>query len=124
LTGSTNPATKPTDYRRKRLTFLMLKRLISHFSGRLIPGPVTIPATDATWWHVSRFNYAVITDASQAGVRIRRHDKHALISLSLKTLRTLRRFRAEAPSAQESYRTAFAQLSSRENWARLLDDDG
>jgi galactofuranosylgalactofuranosylrhamnosyl-N-acetylglucosaminyl-diphospho-decaprenol beta-1,5/1,6-galactofuranosyltransferase len=124
LTGSTNPPTKPTDYRRKRVTFLMVKRLLSHFSGRLISGPVTIPAADASWWHISRFNYAVVTDASQAGVRIRRRDKHALVSLTRQAIRTMRRFRAQAPAVQESYRDAFAQLSSRENWARLLGDDG
>jgi galactofuranosylgalactofuranosylrhamnosyl-N-acetylglucosaminyl-diphospho-decaprenol beta-1,5/1,6-galactofuranosyltransferase len=123
LTGSTNPGTKPTDHRRKGLTLLMVKRLISHFSGRLLPGPVNIPATDATWWHVSRFDHAVITDASQAGVRIRRHDKRALMSLTRQAIRALRRFRAEAPAAQENYRKAFAHLSSRENWMRLLSDD-
>jgi galactofuranosylgalactofuranosylrhamnosyl-N-acetylglucosaminyl-diphospho-decaprenol beta-1,5/1,6-galactofuranosyltransferase len=124
LTGSTNPPTKPTDYRRKRVTFLMVKRLLSHFSGRLISGPVTIPAADASWWHISRFNYAVVTDASQAGVRVRRRDKRALVSLARQAIRTMRRFRAQAPAVQESYRDAFAQLSSRENWARLLGDDG
>ncbi|MEO3758244.1 glycosyltransferase [Mycobacterium sp. B14F4] len=123
LTGSANPPTKPTDDRRNRLTFLMIKRLISHFSGRLIAGPVTIPATDATWWHVSRFNFAVITDASQAGVRIRRHDRHALVSLTRRAIRVLRRFRSEAPRVQDEYRSSFARLSSRENWTRLLGDD-
>jgi galactofuranosylgalactofuranosylrhamnosyl-N-acetylglucosaminyl-diphospho-decaprenol beta-1,5/1,6-galactofuranosyltransferase len=123
LTGSTNPAMKPTDHRRKRLAQLMAKRLLSHFTGRLHPGPVTITAADASWWHVSRFNYAVITDASQTGVRIRRHDKQALISLTRHALRTLRRFRAQAPAAQERYRAASSQLASRENWRRLFQVD-
>jgi galactofuranosylgalactofuranosylrhamnosyl-N-acetylglucosaminyl-diphospho-decaprenol beta-1,5/1,6-galactofuranosyltransferase len=120
LTGVANPGTKPTDHRNKRLSFLMVKRLLSHFSGRLVPGPVSIQASDATWWHVSRFDSAVITDASQTGVRIRRYDKRALVSLTRDAVRVLRRFRKKAPSAQEDYRKAFVQLSGRENWTRLF----
>jgi galactofuranosylgalactofuranosylrhamnosyl-N-acetylglucosaminyl-diphospho-decaprenol beta-1,5/1,6-galactofuranosyltransferase len=37
--------------------------------------------------------------------------------------KTLRRFRAQAPSVQARYREALPELSSRENWARLFASD-
>jgi galactofuranosylgalactofuranosylrhamnosyl-N-acetylglucosaminyl-diphospho-decaprenol beta-1,5/1,6-galactofuranosyltransferase len=71
---------------------------------------------------VSRFDYAVVTDASQTGVRIRRRDKDKLKDLAWQALRVLRRFRANASKAEQSYRDAFPQLVSRENWASLYGD--
>ena len=80
-----------------------------------------IPASDAYWWHISIFDYAVVTDASQGGVRILRRDKQNLKALTRRATKTLQRFRKQAPSIQDRYREAFGELSSRENWARLFD---
>ena len=82
---------------------------------------MTIPAADAHWWHVSLFDHVVVTDASQAGVRILRRDPKQLRRLSRDGAKMLRRFRAEAPAVQQQYREALPQLTSRENWARLFD---
>ena len=89
--------------------------------GRVIPGPVAIAAEDNQWWHVSLFGHAVVTDASQSGVRVRRRDKKKLIELSKRMRKALRRFRAQAPSLQNRYREAVPELTGRENWARLFD---
>jgi galactofuranosylgalactofuranosylrhamnosyl-N-acetylglucosaminyl-diphospho-decaprenol beta-1,5/1,6-galactofuranosyltransferase len=125
LTGVPTPAAMPADRRHQRTTMLIIKRFIQQWTGRTYPGPVSIAAPDAGWWHVSRFEYAVVTDASQAGIRIRRRDGKKLKELARFGLRTLRRFRAEAPTIEQDYRAAAPRLVSRQNWATLygIDDD-
>ncbi len=115
------PAITPVGFepRKDRINLVLAKRLVYQWLGRVIPGPVAIPAEDNRWWHVSLFGHAVVTDASQAGVRIRRRDKQKLKDLSKRARKALRRFRVEAPSLQAQYREALPQLTSRENWARL-----
>jgi galactofuranosylgalactofuranosylrhamnosyl-N-acetylglucosaminyl-diphospho-decaprenol beta-1,5/1,6-galactofuranosyltransferase len=124
LTGVATPPTMPSDRRHKRVTMLMIKRILQQWTGRAYPGPVTINAPDAGWWHVSRFDYAVVTDASQTGVRIRRRDEEKLKGLARQALRTLRRFRADTAQVEQSYRAAFPRLISRENWATLYGIGG
>ena len=100
---------------------MLAKRLVYQWLGRTIPGPVAIPAEDNQWWHVSLFDHAVVTDASQSGVRVRRRDKKKLSKLTRRMTKALRRFRKEAPALQDQYRRAFPELVSRDNWARLYD---
>ena len=118
-TGELTPPTMPSDCRNKRATMLMIKRILQQWTGRAYPGRVTINAPDAGWWHVSRFDYVVVTDASQTGVRIRRRDEEKLKDLARLALRTLRRFRADTARVEQIYRAAFPRLISRENWAML-----
>jgi galactofuranosylgalactofuranosylrhamnosyl-N-acetylglucosaminyl-diphospho-decaprenol beta-1,5/1,6-galactofuranosyltransferase len=117
------PPTRPSSKhqpRKDRMDLVRAKRVVYQWLGRTIPGPVMIPAADAYWWHISLFDYAVVTDASQAGVRILRRDKRTLKKLAGRARRTLRRFHAQTPSVAGRYREAFPELSSRENWARLF----
>lgn len=122
LTG-TEPRVRPRGYlpRRDRLDLVLLKRAAYQWFGRTIPGPVAITSDDNAWWHISLFDHVVVTDASQAGVRIRRRDKRKLVTLTRRAAKALRRFRAQAPALQERYRSAFPELISRENWVRLFD---
>lgn len=76
---------------------------------------MTTPAFDNQWWHVSRFDYAVVTDSSQSGVRPRRRNKQNLRELSWRAVKALRRFRTEAPVAQRRYIVTLPGLSSWEN---------
>ena len=118
------PPIRPTSKhkpRKDRLDLVRGKRVAYQWLGRTARGPVTIPAADAYWWHIARFDHAVVTDASQTGVRVLRRDKDALNKLSRRAASALRRFRADTPSIQERYREAFPRLRSRENWARLFD---
>jgi galactofuranosylgalactofuranosylrhamnosyl-N-acetylglucosaminyl-diphospho-decaprenol beta-1,5/1,6-galactofuranosyltransferase len=117
------PTISPPKYspRKDRINLVLAKRLVYQWLGRTIRGPVMIPATEGYWWHVSLFDHAVVTDASQAGVRIRRRDKRTMKMLARRATKTLRRFRTETRSVQDRYREAFPQLCSRENWARLFE---
>lgn len=120
LTG-TVPPVRPHGYlpRKDRMSLVRVKRFVHQWLGRTLPGPVAIPTGDAFWWHVSLFDYAVVTDASQAGVRIRRRDEKALKQLSKRGRKALRRLRNEAHAVQRRYRDAFPELVSRDNWTRL-----
>ena len=124
LTG-TVPPIRPHGYlpRKDRMSLVRAKRFICQWLGQTIPGPVAIPTADAIWWHVALFDYAVVTDASQAGIRIRRRDKRTLRELTKRGRKALRRLRTEAKTVQVKYRTAFPELVSRQNWARLFDSD-
>jgi galactofuranosylgalactofuranosylrhamnosyl-N-acetylglucosaminyl-diphospho-decaprenol beta-1,5/1,6-galactofuranosyltransferase len=121
LTGAV-PRIVPLGHRprKDRINLVLAKRLVYQWLGRAIPGPVAITAAHNEWWHVSLFDSAVVTDASQAGVRIRRRDKQKLKSLSRRARRALRRLQKEAPSVQAAYREALPELTSRDNWARLF----
>jgi galactofuranosylgalactofuranosylrhamnosyl-N-acetylglucosaminyl-diphospho-decaprenol beta-1,5/1,6-galactofuranosyltransferase len=120
LTG-TVPPIRPHGYlpRKDRMNLVLAKRLVYQWLGRTIPGPVSISTADGFWWHVSLFDFAVITDASQAGIRIRRRDKQALKRLFKRGRKALRRLRKEAHTVQRNYRDAFPELISRQNWERL-----
>ena len=107
--------------RKDRLDLVLIKRAVYQWLGRTIPGPVAITSEDNVWWHVALFDHVVVTDASQAGVRIRRRDKRKLVKLTRRAVKALRRFRAEAPTLQDQYRAALPELTSRENWARLFE---
>jgi galactofuranosylgalactofuranosylrhamnosyl-N-acetylglucosaminyl-diphospho-decaprenol beta-1,5/1,6-galactofuranosyltransferase len=117
------PPIRPAGYlpRKDRMNMVLAKRLAYQWLGRTIPGPVTIPTADSYWWHVALFDYAVVTDASQAGIRIRRRNKRALKQLSKRGRKALRRLRNEAQTVQSRYREAFPDLTSRQNWARLFE---
>jgi galactofuranosylgalactofuranosylrhamnosyl-N-acetylglucosaminyl-diphospho-decaprenol beta-1,5/1,6-galactofuranosyltransferase len=108
--------------RKDRINIVLAKRLAFQWLGRTIPGPVAIAAEDNQWWHVSLFDHAVVTDASQSGVRVRRRDKQKLSKLTRRMTKALRRFRAQAPALQAQYRQALPELVSRDNWARLFDN--
>jgi galactofuranosylgalactofuranosylrhamnosyl-N-acetylglucosaminyl-diphospho-decaprenol beta-1,5/1,6-galactofuranosyltransferase len=122
LTGSI-PRIEPRGHlpRKERINLVLAKRWVFQWLGRTIPGPVAIAAEDNQWWHVSLFDQAVVTDASQSGVRIRRRDKQKLTKLTRRMTKALKKFRAEAPALQEQYRSALPELISRENWARLYN---
>lgn len=122
LTGGAVPRIRPRSFlpRKDRLNLVLAKRFVYQWLGRTVPGPVAISAEDNIWWHVAIYDQAVVTDASQAGVRIRKRDKETLVRLTRRAIKALRRFRAEAPAMQERYRTAMPEYTSRENWARLF----
>jgi galactofuranosylgalactofuranosylrhamnosyl-N-acetylglucosaminyl-diphospho-decaprenol beta-1,5/1,6-galactofuranosyltransferase len=107
--------------RKERINLVLAKRWLFQWLGRTIGGPVAIAAEDNQWWHVSLFDQAVVTDASQSGVRIRRRDKQKLTKLTRRMRKVLKEFRSEAPALQEQYRRALPELISRENWARLYN---
>lgn len=99
---------------------VLAKRLMQQLRGRVNPHPVAIASRDAHWWHVSLFGHAVVTDASQEGVRVRRHNAELMKQLLVRGLRAQWTLRSRAPQIRESYRREFESMTSRSNWARLF----
>ncbi|UZJ24554.1 glycosyltransferase [Rhodococcus antarcticus] len=98
---------------------ILVKRILDQALGRTQATTVAIPAAEAHWWHVSKFDQAVVTDASQEGVRLRRRDPGVAKELLVRGIKVCRRLSVEAPQLQARYQAAMPQLTSRENWARL-----
>ena len=109
---------KPT---RNRL--VMAKRLAYLAMGRTVHPVGAVAKEDATWWHVSQFATAVVTDGSQEGVRLRKRDRETTVRLAKQTARLLRSLVNEMPRLRQEYRDAVPELTSRENWRRLYNLD-
>ena len=124
LTGSLiELAPQPTKYVKKdRLRLVLHNRLIRQWFGWTQGGPVAIPAEASAWWYVSKYDYAVVTDASQSGVRVRRRDKAQLVKMTWRLTRLLFRFATQATKVQARWRQALPELTGTQNWERLFDE--
>ena len=100
---------------------VLLVRLAQLALGRTAHEIGAVPHADAQWWHVAQFDTAVVTDASQEGVRIRTRDRAMMVALLRRTAGVLRRLLSDGRRLREEYRAAAPQLASRENWKRLYD---
>ncbi|MGY1986966.1 glycosyltransferase [Blastococcus sp. SYSU DS0669] len=97
------------------------KRILSQLLRRP-RGTAAIAAGDAQWWHVARFDTAVVTDPSQSGVRVRSFDRDRMLELARQGAAVLWRLAREGERARDEYRRRLPELSSRDTWARLFDD--
>jgi galactofuranosylgalactofuranosylrhamnosyl-N-acetylglucosaminyl-diphospho-decaprenol beta-1,5/1,6-galactofuranosyltransferase len=102
-----------------RVRLVLLKRLVYLALGKTRYQLGAVPAEDSTWWHMSQFSTAVVTDASQEGVRIRERDRAMTLAQAKQLARVVRRLLAEGPQVKEAYQAAIPELTSRENWQRL-----
>ncbi|MGL4305261.1 MAG: glycosyltransferase [Mycobacteriaceae bacterium] len=102
-----------------RPDLILVKRIIDRLRGNLIGGIAYIPLEDAHWYHISRFNHAVVADASQGGVRVRKRDAKAAKQLLRRALRAFSQFRKQAPTVQQQFKDAYPDLTGKENWTRL-----
>ena len=100
---------------------VLAKRLVQQWRGSVVPHPVAIASKDALWWHVSLFGHAIVTDASQEGVRVRRRNKELARELAVRGAKALLRLRRTAPRLRDEYRKEFPTMVSRENWKRLFN---
>lgn len=98
---------------------VLLKRIIYRLLGKHRFELGAIPSDEAHWWHVSQFETAVVTDASQEGVRVRRYDRQKMFDLAKQGVQVINRLRKEGKAVQEEYKRAMPRLTSRENWKRL-----
>ncbi|HEX4223296.1 MAG TPA: glycosyltransferase [Pseudonocardiaceae bacterium] len=98
---------------------VLLKRLAYQLLDKKVYDAGTVPYDSAHWWHLSLFDPAVVTDASQSGVRIRKRDRDTALRLARHAARSLRRFVKLAPELQRQYQAELATLTSRDNWSRL-----
>ncbi|MFD6859416.1 glycosyltransferase [Rhodococcus sp. NPDC060090] len=108
---------------KKRESLVLVKRAVQQFRGKVDRRQVTVPAHFANWWHVSLFDTAVVTDASQNAVRVRRRDKDTAVELAKHAAKVCWRLRKEAPQMKKVWHDAMPKLTSRENWARLYGID-
>ncbi|MFE0019666.1 glycosyltransferase [Amycolatopsis sp. NPDC059021] len=112
--GIINAAPPPS-----RPMLVMLKRLLHQTQGKQRHALGAVAADDAHWWHVALFRTAVVTDANQEGVRVRAFDRAAMFELARRSAKVINRLRKEGATAQELYKRAMPELTSRENWTRL-----
>ncbi|WP_246360770.1 glycosyltransferase [Haloechinothrix aidingensis] len=112
--GIVNAGPRPSKER-----LVLIKRILWRVLGKHTYALGAIPADEAHWWHVSLFHTAVVTDASQEGVRVRTYDRGRMMGLARRAASTLLRLRKEGPRVREAYRSALPELTSRQNWARL-----
>ncbi|MDR7301846.1 glycosyltransferase [Haloactinomyces albus] len=98
---------------------ILLKRIIDRLLGKHRFALGAVPNDEAHWWHVSLFETAVVTDASQEGVRVRSYDRQKMFELGKQAVKVLNRLRKEGPSVRAQYQRAMSELTTRENWTRL-----
>ncbi|WP_406691284.1 glycosyltransferase [Saccharopolyspora sp. ID03-671] len=121
LRGASRPIAKAGPHPARR-RLVLAKRLIWHLRGK-VGGAASIPSGDAHWWHVGLFETAVVTDASQESVSVRRVDRDELRRIGAKALRTALRLRREGDRARGAWRDGHRALTDRTNWTRLFQLD-
>jgi galactofuranosylgalactofuranosylrhamnosyl-N-acetylglucosaminyl-diphospho-decaprenol beta-1,5/1,6-galactofuranosyltransferase len=97
------------------LRAVLAKRIIRQL--RQQPGgTAAVSSDDAEWWHVGLFDTAVVTDPSQAGVRVRRLDRDEALALARRGAVLLRRLWREGAGARDEWRRRLPELSSVQSW--------
>ncbi|MGH3630741.1 MAG: glycosyltransferase, partial [Sciscionella sp.] len=102
---------------------LVARRAVELLLGRSRSAIGALAADEAFWWHVSRFDTAVVTDASQEAVRVRTRDRARMLALLKQGLSVTNRLLREIPAVRQQYRDAVPELTSRDNWTRLYCED-
>ncbi|HJQ45717.1 MAG TPA: glycosyltransferase [Amycolatopsis sp.] len=100
---------------------VLLRRVIDRLLGRSRFSLGAMPSDEASWWHVAQFDTAVVTDANQEGVRVRKYDRALMLDLGKRGLQVINRLRKEGKAVQAQYKRALPELTSRENWQRLYE---
>ncbi|WET79893.1 glycosyltransferase [Amycolatopsis sp. QT-25] len=114
--GIINSAPRPSLQR-----LVLIKRILDRVLGRSRHSLGAIPIDEAHWWHVATFDTAVVTDASQEGVRVRSYDRAKMFDLARRGAKVIQRLRKEGAAVQEQYKRSMPELTSRENWKRLYE---
>ncbi|HCT76468.1 MAG TPA: glycosyl transferase [Micromonosporaceae bacterium] len=96
-----------------------LGRALDHLRGRHRFAIGEIAHDEAHWWHVCLFRTAVVSDASQEGVRVRRRDRGLLLRLAWRATKVLWRFGWRGGAMRGRYQAALPDLTSRDTWTRL-----
>ncbi len=102
------------------LSLVLVKRLLWQFL-RKPRATAAVSARDSHWWHVSLFETAVVTEASQQGVRVCRLNRSTMLKLGVRGVRVIARLMREDRLLRRQYRAAMPELTSRHNWQRLFD---
>jgi galactofuranosylgalactofuranosylrhamnosyl-N-acetylglucosaminyl-diphospho-decaprenol beta-1,5/1,6-galactofuranosyltransferase len=97
---------------------VLARRVVSQLL-RKRRGAAAIAHADAYWWHVSRFDTAVVTEASQGAVRVRTFDRAVMAGLVRRGTAVLWRLAREGGRVRDEYRRRLPEFTSRETWSRL-----
>jgi galactofuranosylgalactofuranosylrhamnosyl-N-acetylglucosaminyl-diphospho-decaprenol beta-1,5/1,6-galactofuranosyltransferase len=114
--GIINTAPRPG-----RQRMILIKRILDRILGKHRHSLGSVPTDEAHWWHISLFETAVVTDASQEGVRVRKYDQQKMFDLAKRGAKVINRLRKEGAAVQEQYKRAMPELTSRDNWKRLYE---
>jgi galactofuranosylgalactofuranosylrhamnosyl-N-acetylglucosaminyl-diphospho-decaprenol beta-1,5/1,6-galactofuranosyltransferase len=114
--GIINTAPRPGKQR-----IILIKRVLDRILGNHRHSLGSVPTDEANWWHISLFDTAVVTDASQEGVRVRKYDQQKMFDLAKRGAKVINRLRKEGAAVQEQYKRAMPELTSRDNWKRLYE---
>lgn len=106
-----------------KIGLVRAKRIVYQYLGRAQRRPVSIPAHDARWWYVANFDNAIVTDASQKGVRVLRRDKETAARLFKRTAKLSWQLRRRADEVKQQYRDALPQLTTADAWTHLFEPD-
>ncbi|MFC5062708.1 glycosyltransferase [Actinomycetospora atypica] len=109
---------KPT-----RMKAVWAKRVVQQVTGRVPFHEGLVGAGEAHWWHVALFDRVAVTDAGQAGVRVRQRNPERLKCLGRDGAKVLLRLVREGEDAAGRWRAAAPGLTSAENWRRLFGVD-
>lgn len=80
------------------------------------------PPIEARWFSLGRVDGATVTTADGRGVVYRKRDREKVKALAAESLRLHGELRRRWPELQERYRAAHAELTSRERWQRVFDE--
>jgi galactofuranosylgalactofuranosylrhamnosyl-N-acetylglucosaminyl-diphospho-decaprenol beta-1,5/1,6-galactofuranosyltransferase len=102
-----------------RPLLVLAKRVVYQALGRT-SGSASVPVGDSQWWHVSLFERAYVTDASQRGVRVRTLDRAEAREVVAHGARVCLQLARDGDRVALVYREAAASLASPAAWCRRL----
>ncbi|NYD38505.1 glycosyltransferase [Actinomycetospora corticicola] len=106
---------KPT-----RMKAVWAKRIVQQVTGRVPFHEGLVGSGEAHWWHVALFDRVAVTDAGQAGVRVRQRDPERLKRLGRDGAKVLWRLVREGDGVAARWRAATPELTGAGNWRRLF----
>lgn len=98
----------------------LAKRVAFTQIGKARPGPVAISFEDNFWWHISTFDEAWVTDASQNGVRHLVRDRALESSMYREAAQVLRELHSRWDDISAVWCEATPDLVATDNWRRLF----
>jgi galactofuranosylgalactofuranosylrhamnosyl-N-acetylglucosaminyl-diphospho-decaprenol beta-1,5/1,6-galactofuranosyltransferase len=81
------------------------------------------PPLQARWFSLGRVDGVTVTTADGRGVVYRQRDRDKMIALAKESAALVRELKVRFPELRETYRSAQADLTSKESWERVFGID-
>jgi galactofuranosylgalactofuranosylrhamnosyl-N-acetylglucosaminyl-diphospho-decaprenol beta-1,5/1,6-galactofuranosyltransferase len=78
------------------------------------------PPLQARWFSLGRVDGVTVTTADGRGVVYRQRDRGKMIALAKESAALVRELKTRFPELRETYRSAQADLVSKESWERVF----